>query len=292
MDKLDSIQAFITVVELGGFSAAARNLNVSKAQISKQIAALEDSLGIRLLHRTTRRVSPTSNGQAYYERCKPLLDEFIELDDSIKNSDRALQGDLHISAPATFAEINLLPIITEYTKQNPNVNLKLELTDRFIDLVEERIDLAIRIGNLDESSLVARKIGKIHMLLCASPAFIKTYGLVKTVQELTELPCIMDSNYPGGNQWQLVSEHDQHTITVNGQLIVNNARVARDFVLQGKGIGFLPSFVVNEQLNSGELINILRDYTSTEIGIYAVYLHRKHLSLKVRRLIDLLTESF
>ncbi|NNE62467.1 MAG: LysR family transcriptional regulator, partial [Gammaproteobacteria bacterium] len=171
------------------------------------------------------------------------------------------------------------------------VHIKLELTDRFIDLVEDRIDLAIRIGHLEESSMVARKIGEISMMVCAAPEFLLSHGLPKSPQELADKPCVLDSNYPGGNQWQLKTAQGQKTISVNGYISVNNARAACNLVLQGKGIGLLPSFVVNECIRRGELINILETNTPDSIGIYAVYLHRKHLSQKVRKMLDLLVNS-
>lgn len=292
MDKLSCLQAFVTVVESGGFSATARRLDVSKALISKQVAQLEDALGVRLLHRTTRRVSPTSSGQAYYEQCRPLLDELNELDASIQSSDKSLQGELRISAPTTFAEMHLLPIISLYSKQSPEVTVKLDLTDRFVNLVEERIDLAIRIGSLDESSLVSRRIGETRMQLCVSPEYGKTHGLPKSLQELSQHPCIGDSNYPDGNQWCLVSKHETHVVSVNERITVNNARAARDLVVAGNGIAFLPSFAVEGHFRRGELVHVLERYTSAPIGIYAVYLHRKHLSPKVRTLMDLLIDAF
>ena len=292
MDKLASLQAFVTVVECGSFSETARRLGVSKALISKQVAQLEESIGTRLLHRTTRRVSPTSSGQAYYDQCKPLLDDLRELDDSMLSSDQALKGELRISAPTTFAELHLLPIISLYAIHNPELRIKLELTDRFVNLVEDRIDLAIRIGQLDESSLVARRIGEIRLLLCASPDYLKLNGLPASPQALAQKPCVIDSNNPHSNQWHLLSARENCVVPVNGHLEVNSARAACDLVLAGNGIGFLPSFVVNDHLNTGALVHLLAEYSSEPIGIYAVYLHRKHLSLKVRRLMDMLIESF
>lgn len=292
MDKLACLQTFVTVVESGGFSETARRLDVSKALISKQVAQLEDALGVRLLHRTTRRVSPTSSGQAYYEQCRPLLDEMNELDASIQSSDRALQGELRISAPTTFAEMHLLPIVSLYSKQHPDVTVKLDLTDRFVNLVEERIDLAIRIGSLDESSLVSRRLGRIQMKLCVSPGYGEAHGLPDSVEALLQHPCIVDSNNPDGNQWNLVSENDAITVAVKERFTVNNARAARDLVLGGNGIGLLPSFAVDENLKRGELVHVLDSYSYTPIGIFAVYLHRKHLSPKVRAVMDLLIERF
>ena len=291
MDKLACLNSYLTVVDSGSFSEAARRLNVSKALISKQVAQLEDDLGVRLLHRTTRRVSPTSSGQAYYEQSKPLLDELRELDASVQVSDKALQGELRISAPTTFAEIHMLPVISHYVRQNPEIKVTLDMTDHFVNLVEERIDLAIRIGDLEESSLVSRRIGRIHMLLCASPGFIEKYGSPGSVDAVAQLPCIIDSNHAGRNEWKLVSAQGVYSITVSGRISVNSARAARDLVLAGNGIGFLPSFVIEDHLKRGELVHLLDNYSSASIGIYAVYLHRKHLSPKVRRMIDLMNDQ-
>ncbi len=284
------MRAFVSVVECGGFSASARRLGVSKALISKQIGQLEESLGVRLLHRTTRLVSPTSSGQAYFEQSRLILNELDELDAYLQTSNESLSGEIRISAPITYAEIHLIPLISLYSQQNAEVKIKLDLTDRFVNLVEERIDLAIRIGELEESSLVSRKIGEIRMLLCAAPAYIQQYGAPKMPQALANHPCIQDSNYPHANHWQLQSNNDTQSIRINNHIQVNHARAACDLVIAGHGIGYLPSFVADQAIQSGKLLRLLNDYSSPPIGIYAVYLHRKHLSPKVRRLMDLLIE--
>lgn len=288
MDKLSCLRTFVTVVESGGFSESARRLNVSKALISKQISQLEESLGVRLLHRTTRRVSPSSSGQAYYEQCKPLLDDLNELDHSIQTSSKALQGELRLSAPVTFAEMHLLPILAEFSRQYPQVNLQMDLTDRFVNLVEERIDLAIRIGELQESSLVSRRIGSTGMMLCASKEYLSEYSEPSSLDELMGHSCIIDNNYPEGNNWSLTLKGKPVNIRVDAQIQVNNARAARELVRAGRGIGLLPSFVLEDDIAQGNLVHILKNYVSEPVGIYAVYLHRKHLSAKVRRLLDAL----
>ena len=288
MDKLNCLRAFVSVVESGGFSSAARRLGVSKALISKQIGQLETSLGVRLLNRTTRLVSPTSSGQAYFEQSRLILNELDELDSYLQTSNESLSGEIHISAPTTYAELHLIPLISLYTQHNPEVKIKLDLTDRFVNLVEERIDLAIRIGDLEDSSLVSRRIGEIRMLLCAAPAYIEQHGSPETVQQLAHYNCIQDSNYPHGQRWQLQSLSDTQTVRIKDQIQVNNARASCDLTIAGHGIGYLPSFIAEEAIQSGKLTQLLPDYSSPPIGIYAVYLHRKHLSPKVRRLMDLL----
>lgn len=291
MDKLNCMRAFVSVVESGGFSQSARRLGVSKALISKQINQLEQSLGVRLLHRTTRLVSPTSSGQAYFEQCRPILNELDELDAFLQTSSESLKGEIRIAAPITYAEIHLIPILSLYASQNPEVRVKLDLTDRFVNLVEERIDLAIRIGDLEESSLVSRRIGEIRMMLCAAPDYLQQYGTPETVAALAQHRCVLDSNYPQGNQWRLVSGDGEHIIKVQQQIEVNNARAACDFVIDARGIGYLPSFIIEEKIQQGKLIQILKNCSSPPISINAVYLHRKHLSPRVRRLMDLIIDK-
>lgn len=292
MDKLACMRAFVTVVEGKGFSEAARRLGVSKALISKQVNQLEDSLDVRLLHRTTRQVSPTSSGQAYFEQCRPLLDEFEELDASVQLTNAHPRGEIHVAAPATFAEMHLMSVVSEYSRCYPDVTVNLDLTDRFVDLVEDRIDVAIRIGSLSDSSLVARKLGNISMRLCASTDYLAANGEPNTPQQLIEYPCVLDSNYPGGKHWTLGSGIKQVTTEVQPRLMVNSARAGRELVLAGHGIGYLPSFAIAEDISQGRLKWLLQEYASEPIGIYAVYLHRKHLSAKVRLFIDKAIEYY
>ncbi len=286
MDKLACMRAFVTVVEDGGFSAAARRIGVSKALISKQVGDLEESLGVRLLHRTTRRVTPTSSGQAYYEQSRLLLAEFDELEAAMRFASANPGGDLHVAAPVTFAEMHLMPVVSQYSARYPDVTLKLDLTDRFVDLVEERIDVAIRIGELGDSSLVARKLGEVAMQLCASDAYLEAHGEPAAPGQLAGHLCVLDSNYPGGNHWTLGAGDRTVTVEVKPNLIVNSARAGRALVLAGHGIGYLPSFAIVEAVNQGRLRRLLPDYAPEPIGIYAVYQHRKHLSAKTRLFID------
>jgi len=291
MDNLACMRAFATVVEAGGFSEAARRLGVSKALISKQINQLEDSLAVRLLHRTTRKVTPTSSGQAYFEQCRPLLDELDELNASMQFTHASPRGELHIAAPQTFAEMHLLSVLSDYVRRYPEVSIRLDLTDRLVDLVEERIDVAIRIASLQDSSLVARKLGDISMQLCASPEYLAQHRAPGKPQQLGRHQCVLDSNYPGGNIWTLGQGAQQTSVEVHTHLMVNSARAARDLVLAGHGIGYLPSFAIAEEIKQGRLQHLLPDYVSEPLGIYAVYLNRKHLSAKVRTFIDMAVDG-
>ena len=290
MDKLACMRAFVTVVEGGGFSEAARRMGVSKALISKQVGQLEENLDLRLLHRTTRKVTPTSSGQAYFDQCRPLLAEFDELDSAMRLSSTSPAGELHVAAPVTFAEMHLMPVVSRYSSRYPDVNVKLDLTDRFVDLVEERIDVAIRIGELSDSSLVARKLGEASMQVCASVEYLAEHGEPVEPGQLTEHSCVLDSNYPGGNHWQLGSKNKPVNIEVKPRLIVNSARAGRELVRAGHGIAFLPSFAIADDINKGQIKRLLPDYASEPFGIYAVYQHRKHLSAKTRLFIEAMNE--
>jgi DNA-binding transcriptional LysR family regulator len=286
MDKFACMQAFVAVVEAEGFSEAARRLGVSKALISKQVAQLEDHLAVRLLHRTTRQVRATSVGQAYYEQSRLLLAELDDLEDAVQTTNAKPKGELRVTAPITFAELHLMPVVSEFSRRFPEVRLNAILTDRYVDLVEERIDVAIRIGTLTDSSLVARKLGDTAMVVCASPEFLAQYGEPTLPQLLAEYDCVVDSNYAGGTHWTIGIGKQAFTTEVASRLMVNSARAARDLVLTGHGIGFLPTFVVADDIANGRLKGLLSNYPTEALGIYAVYPHRKHLSIKVRLFID------
>ena len=292
MNKLACIRAFVTVVEGGGFSEAARRMGVSKALISKQVGQLEVNLGLRLLHRTTRKVTPTSSGQAYFDQCGPLLAEFDELDSAMRLSSTNPAGELHVAAPVTFAEMHLMPVVSRYSSRYPDVIVKLDLTDRFVDLVEDRIDVAIRIGELSDSSLVARKLGEVSMQLCASTEYLAEHGEPVEPEQLADHTCVLDSNYPGGNHWQMESKNKPVSVEVKPRLIVNSARAGRELVKAGHGIAFLPSFAIADEINKGRVQRLLPEYASKPIGIYAVYQHRKHLSAKIRLFIEEMNEHF
>jgi len=288
MDKLSSLHAFVAVVETGGFSSAARRLGVSKAQVSKQVAQLEELLGVRLLHRTTRRVTATSSGQAYFEQCQPLLTELDELDSVVQNKNASPSGELRITAPISFAELRLMPVVAGYSERYPEVQLNLNLTDKFVDLIEERVDVAIRIGSLEDSSLVASKLGTTSMQVCATPAYLASNGMPTDPAQLSHHDCVVDSNYPGKADWLLGSGDRAMTVKVSSKMQVNSARAARELVLANRGIGYLPSFAINDDIKAGRLKHLFQEYATAPLGIYAVYTHRRHLSAKVRLLIEMI----
>lgn len=291
MDTLTCIKAFIAVTEEGGFSAAGRKLGWSKHLVSKYVAQLEADLSIRLLHRTTRKVSLTTVGRAYYERSKPLLEEFQVLQQSVQDSHSQPRGELSICAPVTFAERHLMRPLSGFMTRYPDVQINMQLADRYVDIVEEGIDVAIRIGDLPDSSLVAKKLADIDLLICASPAYLERHPIPETPEQLADHNCLIDSNLRSGERWP-VAGYEGGMITVNGNMRVNSATAVHQMVIAGHGLGLLPGFVVGSDIENGRLHQVLSEYTPHKIGVYAVYSHRRHLSAKVRLFIDFISKYY
>ena len=287
MDKLTCMQTFVSVVDAGGFSSAALKTGLSKALVSRYVGQLERTLGLRLLHRTTRRVRTTTVGQAYYERCRLLLEELAELESAVQSEQATPSGTLRINAPTSFAELRLMPVIAAYSERYPEVRIEMEMTDRFVNLVEEGVDLAIRIADLPDSSFVARKLGVVAMLACASPGYLDRYGEPKVPKDLVEHKCVIDTNYSSVDRWLIGNEASGEWVQVSGPIRVDSPKAARELLRSGQGIGLLPSFVVEEDIAGGRLCRLFPGIEPQTHGIHAVYTHRKHLSAKVRSFIEM-----
>ena len=292
MDKLDCMRAFVAVVEAESFTQAAASMQISKALVSKYVGALESTLGVRLLNRTTRRMSVTDSGKAYYERCMSVLQDIDEIEAALRSEHSQPEGILRINAPVSFSELTLMPILSDFTQRYPDVTVKLELADRFVDLIEEGVDMAIRIGALPDSSLVVRKLTEMRMFLCASPAYLASEGVPHTPNALAEHYCIFDSNYKHKGKWIFEQDEQQIIVPIRSQIIVNSARAVHELLLNDKGISLLPSFVVETDIKEGRLVRLMQDYEVEPTGVYALYPHRKHLSAKVRLFIDDLVHAF
>ncbi|HEB82050.1 MAG TPA: LysR family transcriptional regulator, partial [Gammaproteobacteria bacterium] len=253
MDKLACMHAFIAVADAGGFSRAARQSGQSKALLSKYVAQLEASLDVRLFQRTTRQVSLTGVGQAYYERCKPLLAEFTELDELIQDIHASPTGELRISAPVSFSELHLMQVVSDFGQRYPDIRVTMVLTDRQVDIVEEGFDLALRIGVLADSSLIARHLCEISTVACASPAYLEGHGEPVHPDELKQHRCIVDTNYRDNRHWHFERDGKRTEVAIQGQYRVNSAIAVRELALAGNGIALCPDFVVGDALSSGEL---------------------------------------
>jgi DNA-binding transcriptional LysR family regulator len=289
---LARIRAFVQVFDAGGFSAAARQHGRSKALLSKYVTDLEDYLGVRLMNRTTRKLSLTEAGEAYYREASQLLQQLDDLDATISDQSAAPRGLIRVSAPRNLGETALAPAIFAFLADNPLVTVDLRLEDRFVDLVEEGIDLALRISTLTDSSLIARKIAEIQHVICASPALIARVGAPKSADDLRQLPCILDTNMPTHASWRLVENGRPIAVHVAGPARVNSPVAAMQAAVAGLGFAFLPMYLADRMIADGRLVHVLEDRMPEGPSLTAVYPHRRHLAGKVRALIDHLVDWF
>lgn len=291
MDTLDAMRVFVAVVERNGFSAAAEALGVSTAGVTRQVAALEKRLSTRLLHRTTRRVSPTSAGAAYYAQCVRLLAEFDALEASIGAQALEPSGTLRINAPVSWGIARLGPLLAGYRQRYPQVELDLALSDRLVDMVEEGYDVALRITREPSPALIARQLGQARITLCAAPAYLAARGTPSTPQELAAHDCLGYSYWASGNQWPLQGPGGEVRVMVNSILQANNGDVLREAAIAGMGVILQPDFLLEQALADGRLVRVLPDWEVPPIGIFAVYTSRSHLAPKVRSFIDYLVDA-
>jgi DNA-binding transcriptional LysR family regulator len=291
MDKLSSIRAFTKVVEHGGFAAAARELRLSRSAVNKYVIELEQELGVQLLARTTRRVMPTENGQAYYERCRAILADLEEADLAVTRLQSEPRGLLRINAPMSFGTLHLGRAVADFMERYPQLQIQLVLSDQLIDPVQEGFDVTLRIADLPSSSLVARRIAPAVRVVCAAPSYLERRGVPKHPDDLRHHDCLAYGHLATGNQWKLVGADGDHWIRIPWTLCTN-AEVLRDAAVCGRGIALLPTFIAGADLQDGRLRTILPDYKPPEISIYTVYPQTRHLSVKVRLFIDFLVERF
>lgn len=293
MDRLAEMEAFVHVVEQGGFTDAARKLGVSKSAISKHVAALESRLAVRLLNRTTRRVSPTEIGLAYYDRAKTVLKDAAEADDMVTAMQAEPRGALRVSVPVSFGITHLAGAVLAFLEAYPEVEVHLVLDDRFVEIVAEGFDLAIRIGTLADSSLLARKLAETRMMLVASPRYVAARGTPRTVDDLTEHQLLHYSNLSTGNVWRLRTiKGQERQIRVGGRLTANNGETLRRAAEAGLGIAMQPSFILGNAVSEGRLVEILPDHPLETVGIHAVYPPGRFTQPKLRVFIDFLAEHF
>lgn len=292
MDRLQAMSAFRAVADTGSFSAAGRQLGRSKGVISKLVAELEAHLGARLLNRTTRRVSLTEVGRSYHARCVQLLADLDELEAVAREAQAVPRGRLRLAGPQTFGELFLTPALHDFAALHPAIDLDLTLTDRFVDLVEDRYDLAIRIADLSDSTLVARRLADMRLIVCAAPDYLARHGEPRVPADLTRHQCIVDTNLRQPWIWPFEFDGQRSGVRVAGRFAVNSARAACDLAVAGNGIALAPDFVAHAHLAAGRLRAVLTAHATAPRGIYAVYPHRRHLALRLRVLIDFLVDRF
>ncbi|HET7124594.1 MAG TPA: LysR family transcriptional regulator [Bradyrhizobium sp.] len=288
MDRLTSLTAFVRVVDSGGFSAAGRRLNMSTTMVSNHVQALEDRLGARLLHRTTRKVSLTEVGKAYYDRCIQILADLEQADDIAGALQSTPRGTLRVHT-ATHIVPFIAPVVAGFLASYPEVKVDLTMGERAIDLIDEGYDVAIRLTPPPDSSLIVRSLATWRHVLCCSPGYIDKHGRPQQLSELANHNCVRHVLYPYGDEWRFADRKDKPaSVRVSGNLISNSGDMLRTAALQGGGIFLAPGFLVADDLESGRLVRLLPEYRPVEFAMNAVYPHRHHLSAKVRTFIDLL----
>jgi len=288
MDRLTSLSAFVRVVDSGGFSAAGRKLNMSTTMVSNHIQALEERLGARLLNRTTRKVSPTEVGKAYYDRCIQILADLEQADDIAGALQSTPRGTLRIYT-ATHIVPFIAPVVAEFLAAYPEVKVDLNMGERAIDLIDEGIDIAVRLTPPTESSLIVRSLATWRHVLCCSPGYLEKLGRPLGLSELAERNCVRHVLYPFGDEWRFIDRKGEPAaVRVSGNLISNSGETLRRAALAGVGVSLAAGFLVQDDLEAGRLIRLLPEYRPVEFSMNAVYPHRHHLSAKVRSFIDLL----
>ena len=292
MDRISNMTQFVAVVDTGSFTNAAERIGVSRAAISKSVQQLEKHLGARLLQRTTRRTRLTETGKIYYERCKAILNDIAEAEAVATELTVEPRGKLTINAPTSFGVMHLGASVAAYCRKFPGVQVHISLTDRFVDVITEGVDVVIRIAELEDSRLIARKIAPCRRVLCASPAYLSASGTPAVARDLNLHQCLFYTNPPNANAWTLKGPNGSETIRVSGPLCADNGELLRIAAVGGLGIALLPTFIVGDDLASGRLVTVLDDYCPPEIEIHAVYPSRRYLSAKVRTFVDFLPQYF
>lgn len=292
MDRFEEMRVFAAVVDAGSFVGAALRLGLSKPAVSRHVAALEQRLGVRLIQRTTRRLSLTDEGELFHARCKELLALTDEAEAELTARAGEAGGVLRLSVPVTFGLLHLAPLWGAFMARHPRLVLEVSLADRIVDLVDEGLDLAVRIARLPSSSLVSRRLASTRMVLCAAPAYLRAHGTPGHPSELAQHAVLAYSLLAMGETWQFVGPEGPVAVTVAPRLRSNSGDTCRAIALEGGGIVLQPTFLVGADLRSGALVELMPSFRSIELGVYAVVPSRKHVAPKVRLLIDHLAEAF
>ncbi|NPT35273.1 LysR family transcriptional regulator [Paraburkholderia xenovorans] len=293
MDRLTSLGVFVAAVEEGSFAGAARRFGLSAAMAGKHVSALEAELNARLLHRTTRRLSLTDTGRTYYERSKRILEAFDEAKREASDSQGTARGVLRIAAPVTFGAMHLGEVVARYMEDHPHVNVEVLLGDRYVDLIDAGVDVAIRIGKLEDPGLVTRRLAPCRMVVCASPAYLKRHGTPRKPDDLLRAQRLAFSEAVSAGDWTLHDRKNRaHVIDGPCRMTANNTQMLLAATIAGAGIVYGPTFVFGAHIRSGELVALLPAYRAADLTIQAVYPSARRIPLKVRRFVDYLAETF
>lgn len=291
MDRLSAMSMFVRVVETGSFSAVAKEIHTTQPTISKNIAELESWLGAKLLNRSTRSLRLTESGADYYERCVAILQEVEEAEQSVGQLQTLPKGVVRISTVVAFGRLHIVPRLAEFFASYPDIHIDVRMNDRIVDLVEEGVDVAFRMGKLPDSSLVAKTLCSSPMVTVATPGYLKSHGIPQHPRELKEHDCVIYTEWARSHDIDYLEEGEPLRVRVDGRLLTNNSEAMRAALLSGLGIAKAPKWLVGDALKSGELVSILADYQTNPVDIHAVYPSGRHLPSKVRCLIDFFAEQ-
>lgn len=286
MDVFSSMAVFRRVAETENFSAVARELEMSQPSVSKHISALEKHLNVKLLNRSTRQLSLTDAGKQYYDRCVRIIDELNETESILRNQQSLPTGTLRINTPVTFGELCIVPHLWNFLDQYPDLNIDLIMDDQYVDLVKGGVDLAIRVGPMSDSNLIARKIGDSPRVTVASPEYLAKNGEPDNLQDLKKHNCIVYTLLTTRNEWHFNGPDGSESIRVDGRFCVNNPRSICQAVLEGQGIAVTPVWLIGDYIQNGQVKVILNEYAPTSLEISAVYPERRFVPAKVRYFID------
>ncbi|PLW69586.1 LysR family transcriptional regulator [Pseudohalioglobus lutimaris] len=283
----EGISEFVHVAETESFTRAAKRLSISIPQVSRQISALEKRLNIKLFYRTTRRVSLTQEGDIFYQHCRSVLDGLDAAERAVTNLQSRPQGKIKLTAPVTYAERKILPLLNNFLQQHADVQIHANLTNQQLDLVEEGYDIAIRLGKLADSTLMAKKLSNRRNYVCASPAYVKRNGTPHSLSELASHNCLLGTL----DHWRFKEDGRQKLLRVSGNLTCNSGSGLIDAALKGLGLVQLPDYYVESHIEDGSLVTALDKYAETGEGVWAVYPQNRHLSPRIRLLVDYLVEN-
>lgn len=292
MDSASEMGLFAQVVEANGFKAAGQRLGLSPSAVSKRISRLEDRLGARLLHRTTRSLALTEVGAVYFEHCRRILDEIAEAEREVADTMAVARGHLKVSVPLAFGPARIAPILPEFLERYPQVRVSVVALDRDVDLIGEGFDVAIRVARLRDSSLIARRLTSNRRVVCATAGYFAKYGTPRRPAGLDGHNCLVNTVYSPRGTWSFKKAAGLHSVQVRGNLEFTSPQALREVVLRGLGIGLLPAFLVDADLQAGRLRAVLTDYVSEDADVYLIYPHSRHLSPKVRVFVDFLADRF
>jgi len=290
LDRLTSMQVFARVARTGGFASAARELEMSRAMVSKHVMNLEENLGVRLLNRNTRQVSLTEAGADYLERLQHILTELDEAEESVTTLTSEPRGILRLNAPPSFGAFHLVPLIAEFMQLNPRVHVELTLTDHAASIVEEGMDLAIEVGRLADSNMIARVLSHSRLVVCGAPDYLREHGAPSTPEELTNHNCLTSSRFPPRDEWPFRGPDGDKTYKVSGNFRSNIGDAVHRMVLNGRGLAMLPTYMCGNDLKAGRLQAVLTEFEPEPYAIAALYSDRRYMPVKVRSFLDFIAE--